>query len=137
MHMQNNGVRNSSDKSLLTALLANIPDIELAVLIGSRAQGVAQRGSDWDIALRWDRHIAPLERLGRTETLRRMLARSLEVAEDKIDLIDLATARLAMRAVAAEEGVVLKGEDSLAWSHFLLRTWRDLEDFYWEQAHAT
>jgi hypothetical protein len=68
--------------------------------------------------------------------LRRVLAQTLTISDEKVDLIDLAAAGLTMRAAVAEEGVVLKGEDSLAWNHFLLRTWRDLEDYYWERAHA-
>jgi hypothetical protein len=51
-------------------------------------------------------------------------------------LIDLPTARLAMRAVVAEEGTPLKGGDSLAWHRFLQRTWRELEEHYWEQIYA-
>jgi hypothetical protein len=34
-----------------------------------------------------------------------------------------------MRAVVAEEGIVLKGADTLAWHYFLQRTWRELEDY--------
>jgi hypothetical protein len=42
-----------------------------------------------------------------------------------------------MRANVAENGRILKGEDTLAWAKFLTRTWRELEDFYWEQSHAS
>jgi hypothetical protein len=41
-----------------------------------------------------------------------------------------------MRAVIAEEGVVIKGEDTLAWSHYLTQTWGELEDYYWRKNHA-
>ena len=75
--------------------------------------------------------------LAQTETLRRTIAKLLEVTEDKIDLIDLTKARLTMQAVAAEEGVVLKGEGTLAWHYFLQRTWRELEEYYWHQCYAT
>jgi hypothetical protein len=51
-------------------------------------------------------------------------------------LIELRRANLAIRASVVEEGIPLAGEDRLAWSHFLQRTWRDLEDFYWAQQHA-
>jgi hypothetical protein len=74
--------------------------------------------------------------LGRTETLRRTLAKQLNVAPDAIDLIELRRANLAMRASVAEEGMPLAGEDSLAWARFLQRTWRELEDFYWDVHHA-
>lgn len=120
----------------LREALAAEPDLELAVLIGSRATGRASRVSDWDVAVQWRTGLDLLTLLDRSEALRQRLARLLGVAETMIDLIDLPSARLAMRAVVAEEGAPLKGEDSLAWQHFLSRTWRDLEDFYWENAHA-
>ena len=55
---------------------------------------------------------------------------------EKIDRIELRRANLAMRASVAEEGLSLTGQNSLAWAHFLQRTWRDMEDFYWSKSHA-
>ena len=69
-----------------------------------------------------------MEQLGRTETLRRLLAETLAVPEAAVDLVDAPRANLAMRAVIAEEGVVLAGEDGLPWQRFLRRTWRELEE---------
>ncbi len=112
------------------------PDIELAILVGSQAEGRARPESDWDIAIQWRRDISLLDNLAKTEILRRLLAMALRVEETRIDLIDLPGARLAMRAVVAEDGVPLKGEDSLAWNHFLGRTWRELEVWEWEKQHA-
>ena len=112
-------------------------DLELAILIGSQASGKVTQESDWDIAISWIWQIEPIQRLGKTETLRRMLAKQLNLPEAKIDIIDLTRAKLAMRAVVAEEGVVLKGEDSLAWAHFLQRTWRELESYYCNKIYAT
>lgn len=112
------------------------PDIELAILVGSQAEGRARPESDWDIAIQWKRDISLLDNLAKTEILRRLLATALRVEEARIDLIDLPGARLAMRAVVAEDGVPLKGEDSLAWNHFLGRTWRELEAWEWEKQHA-
>ena len=120
----------------LKQLLAGQPELELAVLVGSQVKGNATSYSDWDIAIRWIKQIEPMQRLGKTETLRRLLAKQLLQPETKIDLIDITTAGLAMRAVIAEEGVVLKGEDNLAWNHFLQRTWRELETYYWNQNYA-
>jgi hypothetical protein len=77
-----------------------------------------------------------LTALGHTETLRSQLAEALQVSPQDIDLIELRRANLAMRASAAEEGLPLTGQDTLAWAHFLQRTWRELEDFYWEKQHA-
>lgn len=120
----------------LAATLAAFADLELAVIIGSRANGTARPGSDWDIALQWSRSLTFTEQLAATEHLRSLLARELNVPLQSIDLIDLPTARLAMRAVVAEEGVPLKGGESLAWYRFLQRTWRELEEQYWEQLYA-
>ena len=110
--------------------------LELAVLVGSRADGRAHSESDWDIAIQWKREMTMLDNLANTETLRRTLAAELGVGEDLIDLIDLPRAGLTMRALVAEEGVALIGEDSLAWNHFLGRVWRELEAYEWEKQHA-
>ena len=120
----------------LRAFLAGQPALELAILVGSRADGRAREGSDWDIAIQWPNGLSLFDTLARSETLRRDLAAVLGVTEDFIDLIDLPNARLAMRAAVAEDGVPLQGEDSLAWNRFLARTWRELEDYEWEQARA-
>ena len=110
--------------------------MELAVLVGSQAEGRARPESDWDIAIQWKREMTLLDNLANTETLRRLLATELGVEEARVDLIDLPGARLAMRALVAEDGVPLKGEDSLSWNHFLGRTWRELETYEWEKQHA-
>lgn len=122
--------------ALLRKLLSDAPELEFAVLVGSRAQGTARTQSDWDIALQWRPQADWLTLLGTQETLRRRIADTLGASPEDIDLIELPRANLAMRANAAEDGVVLKGEDTLAWARFLTRTWRELEDFYWERAHA-
>jgi predicted nucleotidyltransferase len=120
----------------LTVILSSIPDLELAVLIGSRATGSWRSDSDWDIAIQWTRGIDFVQQLAVTEQLRRTLEETLGVSEQSVDLIDLPTARFTMRVVVAEEGIPLKGGDSLAWHRFLQRTWRELEDHYWEQIYA-
>ncbi len=117
-------------------LLAPIPHLELAIIIGSRASGMAHSESDWDIAIQWSRTLGFIEQLAATEKLRIELSKKLGVSDQRIDLIDLPTARLAMRAVVAEEGVPLKGGESLVWHRFLQRTWRELEEHYWEQTYA-
>ena len=120
----------------LRLFFADREEIELALLIGSRASGQVRKESDWDFAIQWRKGIPGIEVLAQTETLRRELASFLRIMPDEIDLVDLPAARLAMRAVVAEEGVMLKGDNTLLWSHFLLRTWGELEDFYWRKQHA-
>lgn len=120
----------------LGTIFSSKSGLELAILVGSRATGSARLDSDWDIAIQWDRAMGFVERLAAGEELRKELAERLGHSDQSIDLIDLPTARLAMRAVVAEEGVVLKGDGTLAWHHFLQRTWRELEEQYWEKIYA-
>jgi len=120
----------------LTQALQTQPQLEFAVLVGSRATGKARPDSDWDIALQWPPQMDWFNQLGQTETLRHTLATALQTAPNAIDLIDLHRTNLAMRANVANEGLPLTGQHSLAWAHFLQRTWRDLEDFYWDKHHA-
>jgi len=117
-------------------VLQTQPELELAVLIGSQADGRAHADSDWDIAIQWGRQMSAMDSLANTEILRRKLATAAGVTEDFIDLIEIPRAGLAMRALVAEEGIPLKGEDSLAWNHFLARVWRELEDYEWEKLYA-
>jgi predicted nucleotidyltransferase len=124
------------DMTRIQATLDSEPELELAVLVGSRCQGTATDTSDWDIAIQWVRDLGFEQSLVATERLREKLAHAVGRTADDIDLIDLPTARLAMRALVAEEGCLLRGDGSLAWSHFLLRTWRELEQWAWEAAHA-
>ncbi|MDP1996617.1 MAG: nucleotidyltransferase domain-containing protein [Gallionella sp.] len=123
-------------RQALGQLLAGETGIEFAALVGSRSTGAAHSDSDWDIALQWDAQLDWLEILGKTETLRRKMAAAIGVTPDKIDLIELRRANLAMRAEVAESSSLLLGEATLAWARFLTRTWRELEEFYWERQHA-
>lgn len=120
----------------LADILAGFTDLELAILIGSRAAGTARPDSDWDLAIQWNRRLDFLQQLAATEQLRGVLAEKLGVPGQHIDLIDLPTARLAMRAVVAEEGLPIVGRDELPWQRFLKRTWRELEEQYWERIYA-
>lgn len=122
--------------------------LAFAVLIGSRASGTARDGSDWDIAVLWQpgQHAnngstdaavsAGLMQLARHEELRHRLAQCLNVADEKIDLIDLTRASLTMKAAVVDEGQTLAVNDARAWAYFQVAVWRALEDFYWERTHA-
>ena len=119
----------------LDATVSLNPQVLFAVLVGSRASGRAAESSDWDIAVLWQQMDA-LARISRHEYLRRELASALGVTDDKIDLIDLSSAGLAMRALATEEGILIVANDERAWRKFQERTWREIEDFHWERDHA-
>jgi predicted nucleotidyltransferase len=129
-------IKASAAFQTLAQSLNGQPHLEFAVLVGSRATGQTHDASDWDIALQWSPQLGWVDVLAYTETLRRRLAVALQTPESTVDLIELRRANLAMRASVAEEGLPLVGVDSLAWAHFLKRTWRELEDFYWEKQHA-
>lgn len=122
--------------SRLKELLSLHDELELAVLIGSRAQQSAHENSDWDIAIRWKKHLSAIHSLALSSSLQIDIAKHLNVLVENIDLIDMTAARLAMRATIAEEGIPLVGEDSVAWNHFLTKTWAELEEHYWRAQHA-
>jgi predicted nucleotidyltransferase len=122
--------------SQLITALAQVPELELAVLLGSQANGSATAQSDWDIAIRWVNGTLPAEQLAFEAKLVQLIAQTLAIHPDKIDLIQLTAAKLAMREVVANQGVPLKGEQTLAWFHFLTQTWAEVEDFYWRKNHA-
>jgi uncharacterized protein YutE (UPF0331/DUF86 family) len=112
------------------------PNLEFAVLIGSRATNTHTPDSDWDFALQWRKDMDWLTQLSCTETLRHDLAGALQLPETAIDLVDAPRASLAMRAEIAENGIILMGEDGLPCQRFLRRTWRELEEYYWEEIYA-
>jgi predicted nucleotidyltransferase len=118
------------------ALWASYPALLFAVLVGSRATGQQHASSDWDIAVQWSPATDWGQALELTESLRLDIAKVLAVGAEHVDMIDLRRANLTMRASVAEEGQPLAVPDERAWNHFLQRTWRDLEDFYWDRRHA-
>ncbi|TFH87177.1 nucleotidyltransferase domain-containing protein [Billgrantia azerbaijanica] len=124
-------------QAALRRCLLNFDGLAFAVLFGSRATGRAGAESDWDIAVQWQGMPEdPMEFFGRNETLRRELARCLDVGEERVDVVDLHRAGLALRGAVAEDGIPLYGEDSLAWALFLKRTWQDMEHWMLEQRYA-
>lgn len=133
---EQNQVKDHDFLEILSAAFLLIPELELAILVGSRVTGKVCSDSDWDFAIQWSQTLSFIEQLAVTENLRKQLSTILKTDMSDIDLIDLPTARLAMRAVVAEEGVILHGGETLAWCHFLQRTWRELEEMYWEETYA-
>ncbi|WP_008735100.1 type VII toxin-antitoxin system MntA family adenylyltransferase antitoxin [Isoalcanivorax pacificus] len=119
----------------LAAIFSDTPGLCFAVLVGSRATGAASSSSDWDVALQWAKPGLDMDTLACEERLRERLAHALECSLESVDLINLSSAGLAMRAAVAEEGVPLYGDAELAWFHFLSRTWRELEQWQWEREH--
>jgi predicted nucleotidyltransferase len=125
-----------TERTRVEQTLSQTEGLAFAVLVGSRAEGSAHAHSDWDIAIQWARTLSLTEQLRRTELLRHQLRLALGLDEDKIDLIDVSGAGLAMRALVAEEGKELVVQDDLAWIRFLSATWFELEDHYWREQYA-
>ena len=126
----------TTPKDKLQTALAAQTALSFAVLVGSQATGRTHAQSDLDIAIQWGRQVSASARMAMTEQLRQTLRLLLQVPEEKIDLIDLADARLTMRALVAEEGQPLCIVDDLAWIRFLQNTWAELEDNEWRRQHA-
>jgi len=120
----------------LKSVFSIIHGLELAVLVGSQSNGTARSDSDWDFAIQWNREMSFMQQLSATEELRKHIATSLKTELTGVDLIDLPSAGLTMRALVAEDGIILYADETLAWFHFLRRTWRELEEQYWEQIYA-
>jgi uncharacterized protein len=118
------------------ALWSLYPELQFAVLVGSRATGQSHINSDWDIAVQWSPQTDWAHRLNLTERLRLDIAHALGLGSEYVDMIDLHRANLTMRASVAEEGQPLVISETQAWNHFLQRAWRDLEDFYWDRRNA-
>jgi predicted nucleotidyltransferase len=128
---------NVADIESLRNMVTGENDLELAVLIGSRATGRATEQSDWDIAVRWRKGLDWMQQLAATERLRAQITRRMGISDSAVDLIDMNSTRLAMRSVIADEGIALKGEDTLAWHRFLQRTWREQETYHWETLYGS
>ena len=105
-------------RTTLAHFFATVPELEFAMLTGSRALGTAAATSDWNIALQWRPHEDWLALVDTQEVLHRRIADILGIGREDIDLSGLSRVNLSMRANFAEEGIVLKGEDSLAYRHY-------------------
>lgn len=112
------------------------PQVEFAVLVGSRANATSRPDSDWDIAVFTEPALKPLDKFALLSALQCELAQAMGTSPESVDLIDLNRAGLTMREVVANRGIPLIGDDGAPWFAFLQRTWRELEYLQWERDHA-
>lgn len=124
------------NQAALEKIKTQFPSLSVLVLIGSRATGKTHANSDWDFAFFFSEPDDFLQ-LALTEQLREALGSLLACNSGMVDLVDIRSANLAISASIADEGMPLITTDARFWFKFLERTWRDLEYWHWEQAHAT
>jgi predicted nucleotidyltransferase len=100
--------------------VAEIADLQLLVLYGSRARGDARPDSDWDFAWLGDENVDP----------DRLLAILAELTKaDRIDLADLGRAGALLRYRVARDGTVVFEREPSSFLRFWLdavHTWCDL-----------
>lgn len=97
-------------------------DIRLAILFGSVAAGRAQYHSDLDIAVLASHSLDAQRRIELIEDLANLSGRT-------VDLVDLATAGVAIARSALFEGQVLVGRNSPAYPEQITRMLIDSADF--------
>lgn len=93
--------------------------VRLVVLHGSRARGQAHGDSDWDLGVLSDRALTAHDKLRLMDDL----GLELEVAPERIDILDLSTDAPLINYRVAMEGRLLRGHTS-DWEFFRLRAWK-------------
>lgn len=111
----------SNAATTILEVLARHPEVRLAILFGSLANGSARADSDVDIAVAADRPLDAGERLALMEDLAAATGRP-------VDLVDLATAGEPLVGVILTTGQRLLGSDE-AYARVLVRHLFDQADF--------
>ena len=97
------------------------PELELALLFGSHAQGKAQADSDMDIAVQMAQPLSADQKINMIETL------ACEFG-CPVDIIDLRTAGVTLQAEIVATGVLIQGS-RYQLGDFWYKNIVDLEDF--------
>ncbi|MDN5862151.1 MAG: nucleotidyltransferase domain-containing protein [Salinisphaera sp.] len=106
----------------ITNYVAGEHDIRLAILFGSLANGQHRRDSDLDIAVLADRPLSAERRIDLIENLARVSGRA-------VDLVDLATAGIAVARSAVLGGRLLFCRDDAVYPAQITRVLLDCADF--------
>lgn len=104
MAAEHDGELPPTQRLIRTAVLRQLPDIDVLYLFGSHAQGQAQQDSDLDLAVL---PIAPLSSLARFHAQRELGVR----LDRDVDLIDLHTANSVLRLEIIRHGRLLYHRD--------------------------
>jgi predicted nucleotidyltransferase len=111
----------SSTKERLVKALAQMPEVELAVLFGSAARGEGGRRSDLDVAVRLKDRSAP--------GLPRLQVSLARATGREVDLVSLDASPPLLRFEIARDGVVLLERTPHAWADFRARAMIDWWDW--------
>lgn len=103
-------------------MIAAQPDIRLAIVFGSMANGNTHQDSDLDIALLGKRALEPTRRIELIEAISELTGRP-------VDLVDLRTAGVVAARGAVLRGTVIFSRDDAAYPSQLSRVLFDSADF--------
>ncbi len=120
-----------SDTARLLAAIAgsaaSLPEVQAALLFGSRASGNARPDSDVDIGVLLDESLTPPEPRKR---LRRIIeALATHIAADRIDVVILNDAPPALAFQVLKHGKIALERDRVALHRFRVRTYARHADF--------
>ncbi len=128
-------MNNSDIKQGLIQFFEKIDLVILAILFGSQTNNQATENSDWDIAVLMKKTGNQLEDLAIKETIKHQLKLAFGWQDNNLDLVDLSKSNLSLASSIADEGIVLKGDNTIELNRFYIRTWSLEEDFYWRLEH--
>jgi predicted nucleotidyltransferase len=113
----------------LSRLLANLPEVRLAWLFGSRARGRARPDSDWDIAVLVEEAAAADAGAVKRTIFRLAGALGRAVPSESIDLVLLNRAPALLRHRVLRDGVPLLVRSESERVRFMIRAIREYQDF--------
>jgi predicted nucleotidyltransferase len=119
----------------LAEVLAEMPEVRLAFLFGSRASGRSRRESDFDIAVLVDEKTAGDDR---GQTIRHLASRlGREVSSALIDLVILNAAPALLRHRVLRDGILLFQRTPEDRVRFAIKAIRDCQDGFSRREYFT
>lgn len=113
--------------------------IEALWLYGSRAQGAARSGSDYDFAVLFDSWLDnPLDQQLRPEELRIEWSRKLTINEQKLSLVDIQLVPIPLAWEVLSKGKLLlcKNEDQLIYAELKIMSLYELDVCYHRKCYG-
>ncbi len=113
--------------------VAEIPDLSVLLVFGSRARGTARPGSDLDMAVLPSRESGQHDEALRRHTLQKRLSVALAdlAPEGRVDVVFLDEAPDTLRQRVMEEGRMVLCRDPAAWKALRVATMKEYGDREW------